>query len=310
MTAGDPKEVMPAFRPRQAGRGQGAARAPIPRSAAPTICAAPSPPGSAGATASPATSIRRARCCPLNGSREGLFFAALPAVGRKRFDGRPLMLLPNPFYQAYLGGARSAPTASPYYLNATAETGICPISMRWSASRNPATRGGLLPLLARQSARRGRRCRLLRKALALARQYDFMLFLDECYSEIYAEPRLRPAACKWRRDARALQEPDRLQFAVQALEPARHALGLRRRRWRFPRDAGRDPQPDGSADAGHRAARLGRRLVGGAARRASSAEAYRAKFDICDELLAGRFGYRRPGRRLLPLARHEPSGRR
>ena len=42
---------------------------------------------------------------PLNGSREGLFFATLPAVGRKDFgDRRPVMLLPNPFYQAYLGG--------------------------------------------------------------------------------------------------------------------------------------------------------------------------------------------------------------
>ena len=35
---------------------------------------------------------------PLNGSREGLFYAMLPAVGRKRVVGKPVVLLPNPFY--------------------------------------------------------------------------------------------------------------------------------------------------------------------------------------------------------------------
>ena len=45
----------------------------------------------------------------LNGSREGLFFAALTAaryVGERR--GRPAILLPNPFYPAYGAGARAA----------------------------------------------------------------------------------------------------------------------------------------------------------------------------------------------------------
>src|SRR6202166_3329510 len=45
----------------------------------------------------------------LNGSREGLFFAAITAarcVGARR--GRPAILLPNPFYPAYGAGARAA----------------------------------------------------------------------------------------------------------------------------------------------------------------------------------------------------------
>src|SRR5216683_8449883 len=45
----------------------------------------------------------------LNGSREGLFFAALTAaryVGERR--GKPAILMPNPFYQAYGAGARAA----------------------------------------------------------------------------------------------------------------------------------------------------------------------------------------------------------
>src|SRR5258708_7361171 len=45
----------------------------------------------------------------LNGSREGLFFAAITAaryVGERR--GRPAILMPNPFYPAYAAGARAA----------------------------------------------------------------------------------------------------------------------------------------------------------------------------------------------------------
>src|ERR1700744_6780400 len=45
----------------------------------------------------------------LNGSREGLFFAALTAaryVGARK--GRPAILVPNPFYPAYGAGSRAA----------------------------------------------------------------------------------------------------------------------------------------------------------------------------------------------------------
>src|SRR3982751_577672 len=45
----------------------------------------------------------------LNGSREGLFFAAITAarfVGPRQ--GKPAILLPNPFYPAYGAGARAA----------------------------------------------------------------------------------------------------------------------------------------------------------------------------------------------------------
>src|SRR6266704_6186692 len=52
----------------------------------------------------------------LNGSREGLFLAAIAAArwvsGRR---GRPAMLLPNPFYAAYAAGAVTA-NCEPVYL--------------------------------------------------------------------------------------------------------------------------------------------------------------------------------------------------
>src|SRR3569623_841444 len=46
---------------------------------------------------------------PLNGSREGLFHAAIAAaayVGKR--DGTPAILMPNPFYPAYAAGARGS----------------------------------------------------------------------------------------------------------------------------------------------------------------------------------------------------------
>src|SRR6266511_3743538 len=51
----------------------------------------------------------------LNGSREGLFLAAIAAarwVGGRR--GRPAMLIPNPFYAAYAAGAVAANCESVY----------------------------------------------------------------------------------------------------------------------------------------------------------------------------------------------------
>src|SRR5207253_840966 len=62
----------------------------------------------------------------LNGSREGLFFAAIAAaryVGERR--GRPAILMPNPFYPAYGAGARAA-GCEPVYLPTTLTNGFLP----------------------------------------------------------------------------------------------------------------------------------------------------------------------------------------
>ncbi len=181
---------------------------------------------------------------PLNGSREGLFFAALPAVGRKSFDGRARHAAAQPV----LSGLPRR------HLRHRLRAGL---SQRHRRDRPPA-RSRRAGARARHPAPHGRPSTCARPPTRRARSpgpttcarrwrwrasYDFMLFFDECYSEIYTrEPPtggLEIAAAH----ARALQEPRRLQLAVQALEPARPALGLRRRRRRFPRDAGRDPQP-------------------------------------------------------------------
>src|ERR1700756_4887313 len=62
----------------------------------------------------------------LNGSREGLFFAALTAaryVGERK--GKPAILMPNPFYPAYGAGARAA-NCEQIYLPTTVANGFLP----------------------------------------------------------------------------------------------------------------------------------------------------------------------------------------
>src|SRR5207247_3507525 len=125
----------------------------------------------------------------LNGSREGLFLAAIaatrwasgrPADGR---HGRPAMLIPNPFYAAYAAGAVAA-NCEPVYLPATAATGFRPALDALSEEllaptvalfiASPANPQGAVADLA-----------YLARVVALARRFGFLVFSDECYSEIY-----------------------------------------------------------------------------------------------------------------------------
>ena len=121
---------------------------------------------------------------PLNGSREGLFHAALEArrIWRGTSD-RPAILLPNPFYQAYAAGAVAAGCEA-VMIDAGPETGFLPdlaalpeellartVALYYASPANP--QGAV-----------ARRADWL-AAIALARAHGFMLFADECYSEIY-----------------------------------------------------------------------------------------------------------------------------
>ena len=122
----------------------------------------------------------------LSGSREGLFFAALTAarlVGERR--GRPAILMPNPFYPAYGAGTRAA-GCEPIYLAATAANGFLPdldtldettlartVAMYIASPANP--QGSV--------ASRDYFIRLKK----LADHFGFMIFSDECYSEIYTQ---------------------------------------------------------------------------------------------------------------------------
>ncbi|MGZ3324642.1 MAG: aminotransferase class I/II-fold pyridoxal phosphate-dependent enzyme [Xanthobacteraceae bacterium] len=120
----------------------------------------------------------------LNGSREGLFLAAIAAAGFvSGRRGRPAMLIPNPFYAAYAAGAVAA-NCEPVYLPATAATGFLPdldaLSDELLARTvaffiaSPANPQGAVADLS-----------YLSRIVALARRFGFLVFSDECYSEIY-----------------------------------------------------------------------------------------------------------------------------
>jgi N-succinyldiaminopimelate aminotransferase len=120
----------------------------------------------------------------LNGSREGLFLAALAAsrwvTGRA---GKPAILTPNPFYGAYEAGAIAAHCEA-VYLPAEAGTGFLPdldalpdellartVAFYLASPANPQGAVASPAYFAR--------------LVELARRFGFLVFSDECYSEIY-----------------------------------------------------------------------------------------------------------------------------
>jgi len=122
----------------------------------------------------------------LNGTREGLFLAAIAA---RRWvaprAGKPVMLIPNPFYAAYAAGALAA-DCEPVYLPATRKSRFLPdldvlddallartVACYIASPSNP------------QGAVADRA--YLDKLAALARRFGFLVFADECYCEIYSE---------------------------------------------------------------------------------------------------------------------------
>ena len=99
--------------------------------------------------------------------------------------------MPNPYYLVYNGAAAMAGAES-VFLDATAATGFLPDLD--AIPEAVLARTALFYLCSPgQPAGRHRRPRLSgAKAIALARAYDFVLAVDECYCEIY--DRARPPA--------------------------------------------------------------------------------------------------------------------
>jgi aspartate/methionine/tyrosine aminotransferase len=131
----------------------------------------------------PAGFITECQIVPAPGSREGLFMLALAVVPDQKHGERPAVLLPNPFYHVYR--ASSVITGGePIFLDATRETGFLPDldaipEATWKRTAlfflcNPSNPQGAVASRA-----------YLERAIALARSYDFVLAVDECYAEIY-----------------------------------------------------------------------------------------------------------------------------
>jgi succinyldiaminopimelate transaminase len=121
---------------------------------------------------------------PLVGTREGLFSAAFVAVPDSKRGQKPVVLIPNPFYQCYAAAALSA-GAEPVYVNATRETGFLPDFA--SLPQDVLARTAVVYMCSPSNPEGAAATpQAWQKLFELADEYDFTVFADECYSEIYA----------------------------------------------------------------------------------------------------------------------------
>ena len=124
---------------------------------------------------------------PVNGTREALFAFAQAVIDptRRATADRPLVAMPNPFYQIYEGAALLA-GATPYFFETPTDNGFLPDLDAISAAVwdrvqllylcSPGNPGGAVMSIDQ-----------LRRAIELANKHDFIIASDECYAELYAD---------------------------------------------------------------------------------------------------------------------------
>jgi N-succinyldiaminopimelate aminotransferase len=227
----------------------------------------------------------------LNGTKEGLFQVSLLAAPGETAAQPPIILLPNPYYLVYNGAATMA-GAEVVYLNATAENGFLPDLAALTPEQlercallylcTPANPQGAVADLG-----------YLKQAIKLARDWDFVLAVDECYCEIYdkAPPPGALEACL------ALGGDLRNVLVFHSLSKRSNAAGLRCgfvagdpeliNRFQHLRSYGGAQVPLPLQQAG---AALWQDETHVEANRAL----YRRKFDAAEAVLGDKFGFYRP----------------
>ena len=120
---------------------------------------------------------------PCNGTREALFAIAQTLIDSDQ-GRKPLVLMPNPFYQIYEGAALLA-GAETRFINNQAETQIPDFD---SVSEDDWKRCQLL-FICTPGNPSGVSLTLeqLKKLIRLADEFDFVIASDECYSELYLD---------------------------------------------------------------------------------------------------------------------------
>jgi N-succinyldiaminopimelate aminotransferase len=226
----------------------------------------------------------------LNGSREGLFLAAVAAsrfVANRR--GTPAMLIPNPFYAAYAAGAVTA-NCEPVYLPATAETRFLPDLDALSHDLLARTAAFFIASPANPQGAVANRA-YLKRLVELARRFGFLIFCDECYSEIYTrEP---PAGIL------EVAGPDFANvIEFQSLSKRSNLPGLR-----IGFAAGDRKFLSGFLELRNVAApqvptpaqRVAIAAYGDEMHVAENRRLYAEKFDLADQIIGDRYRYKRPG---------------
>ena len=121
----------------------------------------------------------------LNGTREGLYNAAMALCPETMGGKPPVILIPNPFYQVYMVAALSI-GAEPVFVPATAESGFLP---DYTALPPEVLERTAIAYLCSPSNPQGAVASRAywQNLLGLAEKHDFQIFADECYSEIYRD---------------------------------------------------------------------------------------------------------------------------
>jgi N-succinyldiaminopimelate aminotransferase len=225
----------------------------------------------------------------LNGTREGLFLAAIAAKRWvTRHAGKLAVLIPNPFYAAYAAGALAA-DCEPVYLPTTRESGFLPDLDALDEALLART---VACYIASPSNPQGAVAdsAYLDRLANLARRFGFLIFADECYCEIYSGN--APAGML------EAAGPDFANVVVfHSLSKRSNLPGLRvgfaagDRRFLAPYLELRNvaaPQVPTPAQYVAIAA------YGDEAHVQENRKLYSAKFDLADQIVGGRYGYERP----------------
>jgi N-succinyldiaminopimelate aminotransferase len=158
---------------------------------------------------------------PVSGTREALFSFTQAVIDSSK---RPVVIMPNPFYQIYEGAALIA-GAEPYYLNTTEASGYLPDfdsvpEAIWQRCQlificSPGNPTGTV--ISKEDHQ---------KLITLAHQHDFIIASDECYSEIYNDEDNPPQGLLQTAYATGQQSFDRCVI-FHSLSKRSNAPGLR-----------------------------------------------------------------------------------
>ena len=227
----------------------------------------------------------------LNGSREGLYNAAMALCPERKNGQTPAVLIPNPFYPVY-GMATLSVGAEPVYVPATQETGFLPDF----GAVDPAilSRTALVYLCSPSNPQGAvADADYWARLLTLAEQHDFIILSDECYSEVYRET--APVG-GLEMVARLGADPERV-VVFHSLSKRSNLAGLRSgfcaggtsaiARIRQIRASAGAPLP-GPVQA------VSAKVWQDEAHVTASRDLYRAKFDVADEIFGNLPGYHSP----------------
>jgi N-succinyldiaminopimelate aminotransferase len=120
---------------------------------------------------------------PLNGTREGLFSVLFPIMPESKAGTRPIVAMPNPFYQCYAAAALAS-GAEPLYVPSLKENGFLPDFAGLSAATLERLAAVYICSPSNPEGAVADRA-YWQKLFQLADQYDFVVLADECYADIW-----------------------------------------------------------------------------------------------------------------------------